>query len=684
MLKQCDQNQTCSHNQFRDTVKKFLGLFLPLTALVGTGLAIFSHIETNTIKSEIASTERREVEVKKELFINHISSIRADLIILSQQHELQLIFDPTSSQEILKKSRAALAQEYLVASQQKKQYNEIRLVDITGQEIVRVHFDLGKANIIPDAQLQNHSHRYWFKDTLVLKKGEVFISPLDLKINSGKIEQPLKPIIRFGTPVFDSQGRKRGMLVLSYLGEILLQKLSPQHSLSFGNLMLLNSQGYWLKGIKAEDEWGFMYDDRRDRTLKKAFPETWKQINTQQTGQFQNRQGLYTFTTIYPLLGIKGAKSSTGSGNPFGNSQARVDAKSYYWKLVTFVPTTVLKARVQKIYNQLQLLFVTLTGLIATGCWLLVQATIKRQQSEQQARGLKQTLEEMHRNQAQLVQTEKMASLGQLVAGIAHEINNPVNFIHGNLIHTNEYAHNLLKLIQLYQKHYPNPVPEIQAEIEATDLAFLQQDLPKLLTSMKVGADRIRQIVLSLRNFSRADEADCKEVDIHQGLESTLLILQHRLKPKSEHPAIEIVREYSCLPLVECYPGQLNQVFMNILANAIDALEEVSAQQTSAPTQTHPGQITLRTSVVDSDWVEIAIADNGPGMSKRIQEQIFNPFFTTKPIGKGTGMGMWISYQIVTEKHRGKLQCFSTPGKGTEFVIRLPIRQKATANYHGL
>ncbi|MBD1840045.1 HAMP domain-containing protein [Coleofasciculus sp. FACHB-64] len=292
---------------------------------------------------------------------------------------------------------------------------------------------------------------------------------------------------------------------------------------------------------------------------------------------------------------------------------------------------------------------------------------------------LSQTLVDLRRTQAQVIQTEKMSSLGQLVAGVAHEINNPVNFIHGNVTFVDEYAQNLLELVQLYQQEYPLPTPAIQAKIDEIDLEFLNQDMLKLLSSMKLGTERIREIVKSLRTFSRLDEADMKEVDIHEGIESTLLILQHRLKPKPDRPAIAVIRDYGKLPLVECYPGQLNQVLMNIVVNAIDALEETKANCTYQEKKDHPDQITISTSVIDSQWVQIAIADNGVGIPKDIQQRIFNPFFTTKPVGKGTGMGMSISYQIVTEKHGGKLECFSTPGEGTEFVIQIPIRQQLSA-----
>lgn len=289
---------------------------------------------------------------------------------------------------------------------------------------------------------------------------------------------------------------------------------------------------------------------------------------------------------------------------------------------------------------------------------------------------LKNTLEELKRTQAQVVQSEKMSSLGQLVAGVAHEINNPVNFIHGNLNHVQEYTNDLLEFIQLYQQHYPHPAAGIQAAAEEIDLEFLQNDLPKMLVSMKLGTNRIRQIVLSLRNFSRMDEAEFKTVDIHEGIDSTLLILQHRLKANAEHPEIEIVKDYAALPLVECYAGQLNQVFMNILVNAIDAIDENRAKYTGQEVRNNPGRIEIRTSVIDEIWIEVAISDNGGGIPQAVQQRIFDPFFTTKPVGKGTGMGMSISYQIITEKHRGKLECFSTPGEGTEFIIRIPRRQQ--------
>ncbi|MHC0061660.1 GAF domain-containing protein [Nostoc sp. UIC 10890] len=320
---------------------------------------------------------------------------------------------------------------------------------------------------------------------------------------------------------------------------------------------------------------------------------------------------------------------------------------------------------------------------IANQLGVALQQAQLHNQTKEQTQKLAQALHDLQQTQTQLIQTEKMSSLGQLVAGIAHEINNPVNFIYGNINHVNDYAQDLLSILDLYLQNAPNPSPEIRDRAFEIDLEFLMEDLPKTLSSMKVGIDRIRQIVLGLRNFSRLDQAEKKPVDIHEGIDSTLLILQHRLKAKPESPAIKLVKEYSDLPLVECYAGPLNQVFMNVLSNAIDALEDYRESQS----QPHSSEITISTALGELEGnvksVVIRIADNGSGIPEALKARICDPFFTTKPVGKGTGLGLSISYQIVVDKHGGVFKCDSQPGLGTEFWIEIPIRQ-ITKSHHQL
>ncbi|MEG4501704.1 response regulator [Microcoleus sp. F10-C6] len=301
----------------------------------------------------------------------------------------------------------------------------------------------------------------------------------------------------------------------------------------------------------------------------------------------------------------------------------------------------------------------------------LRESEAKEREKSQQ---LELALQQLQHTQAQLIQSEKMSSLGNVVAGVAHEINNPISFIKGNLCPVTEYTQDLLKLVQLYAEDFPNPTAAIQEQLEAIDFTFLRNDLPKLIASMKIGADRIEEIVHSLRNFSRLDEAELKAVDIHEGLESTLMILQHRLKDEADQTIIKVVKEYEALPKIECYAGQMNQVFMNVLTNAIDALQSEKSWANDVDDSSSIPTITIGTKLLSNCQVGIYITDNGPGITEDIQQRIFEPFFTTKEVGQGKGLGLSISYAIVVDEHGGQLRCLSLPDdRGATLEIEIPI-----------
>ena len=368
---------------------------------------------------------------------------------------------------------------------------------------------------------------------------------------------------------------------------------------------------------------------------------------------------------------------------------AYLPLKEADWSIALVIPRENIEAQLRS----LDIIALAVAGLATTMLAVLWQVQTLEQKQLKKANErlehhvtertatLSATLAQLQQSQLQLIQSEKMSALGGLVAGVAHEINNPVNFIYGNVTHANEYVQDLFKLLRLYQKHHPQPHMEVSLCADAIDVDFLTEDLPKILTSMRMGADRIRQIVLSLRNFSRLDQAEIKPVDIHEGIDSTLSILQHRLKESRHRAGVQVIKDYGDLPLIECYAGQLNQVFMNIFSNALDALKEREKHYDEAALEQSRSQIHITTQRYGTDRIRVSLTDNGLGMPQAVQKRVFDPFFTTKPVGKGTGMGMSISYQIICEKHRGLIWCESTPDKGTTFWLEIPIQQKVQLNH---
>ncbi|WP_445636689.1 histidine kinase [Nostoc sp. DSM 114161] len=450
------------------------------------------------------------------------------------------------------------------------------------------------------------------------------------------------------------------------IAQLVLQEMSQLIESSAGMILLLNPEGADFETIA---EFGVFFGDKQPK----------------------------------PGQGIIGSIVQSGRAELINNVQA--DCRLWGEKNINALICVPLRAKERVIgaiaigtdktdsykaeHLKLVSIFASQTAIAIEKALLYEQSTQAAIEAKAQTKKLQQALQDLQLAQTQLIQSEKMSSLGQLIAGVAHEINNPVNFICGNLRYVAEYAQDLLHLLQDYQKFVPVAPPDLQSELDNIDLEFIMQDLPKLLDSMKLGSDRIVEIVQSLKNFSRHDEAQIKAVNIHDGIDGTLMILRHRLKASGHRRAIEIVKDYAKLPLIECHPGQLNQVFMNILANAIDALEESlvvnhwslasnesqidKRQMTNDRGQMTFPTITIRTQALDNQWVVIRIADNGPGMKESLIQRIYDPFFTTKEIGKGTGLGMAISRQIVVDRHGGILKCRSQLGEGTEFWIQIPV-----------
>jgi two-component system, NtrC family, sensor kinase len=302
-----------------------------------------------------------------------------------------------------------------------------------------------------------------------------------------------------------------------------------------------------------------------------------------------------------------------------------------------------------------------------------LEITINRALSQVQK--LREDQKKLLDAQTQMIQTEKMTALGQLVAGVAHEINNPVGFIASNIEIAEDYMNGLIELIQSYQGKFPEPGEDIAEKIHEIDLDYIVNDVPEVIASMKEGSDRICYLSNSLRTFSRSDTTTKIPFNIHDGIDSTLLILKHRLKSTERRPSIEIKKDYANLPPIICYPGQLNQVFMNLIANAIDALDEASiGRDWEEMMKKEPNIITIRTYPLEGDRVAISIGDNGPGMTEEVMARVFEYLYTTKPVGTGTGLGLYISHQIITDNHLGQLRCVSVPGQGAEFIIEIPMK----------
>lgn len=632
------------------TYRYFSILFLPTAAIIFALLYLSYKYEQDLAIDQAYSSQQVLINSLSQQLSNEIqSSVIPELLSLAEDERVQAVLHNRLDSNLDK-----LAALFLALSRNHDIYDQVRFLDEQGQEIIRVNGAGDTVYRVVAENLQNKAGRYYFEDTLALDRKQVYVSQLDLNVESGEVERPFKPMIRIGTPLFDSSGNKRGILLFNYRAQVILDIIQNRGE-SDGQLMLVNSDGYWLKGMDPEHEWGFMFRDRSDYRFVQRFPGIWRLVHDNPEFQVLLKQGMLTSAEV----------------DPFPSNQAVDHYSTPRWKLISWLSMPQLMQLPDQ-HLPLRLLIGGVFLLLALAASLaLAQGIAKRNLAHARLREANRSqealIEQLKQAQAQLVQSEKLAGIGLLAAGVAHEINNPVGFVSSNLNTFQRYSEQLLSVLDQHQALLAEADSESLKQLkqqleeigERNDLDFLREDISCVVNESREGLIRIQNIVADLKGFARGSDEVWDDADLHQEIERTLNLVNNEIKYHCE-----IHKQFEPLPRIECISSELNQVLVNLLVNAAHAI-------------TDKGNIYIRTGSNGSQvWVEIE--DDGKGIDQANLDRVFDPFFTTKPVGKGTGLGLSISYGII-KKHNGTIEVRSRKGEGTCFRLMLPVKQQTEA-----
>jgi len=625
--------------------------FIIIYSLISAVLCLLIFFITSEIKRSLINDTKPEneylLEADKQVFETVLSNCLSESLVMAEM-TTQLL-SKTTSKELQDKVLSGIYKDF--ATYRSSFYNT-RFFGLDGMEHIRVDITDSGVYIVPKKELQNKRDRYYMVNGLKLENG-VYISKFDLNVEHGKVEVPYKPMIRFITPIKNFEGKKLGIFVLNYLGQDLLDKLRNSSRSSHGSIYLVNNDGYWLLGPDPEDEWGFMFDEGKSKTFSSIYPDDWNTISKSESGQHLTKNNLVTFKTISPL-----------SINQEGRVQNLHIQTDEYWKIISIVPlSNIFPPWLNNIryFYALALLFSLFPA------YFLMKTLVSREIART----------DLKIAQSQLIQQEKLAGLGQLAAGVAHEINNPLGYILSNFRTLEKYVARYKEAIEAYRDLRNSIENKGNSDVENiikhtydietnNKIDFITKDLKDLLNDSFKGLDRINKIVTGLRNFSHVNQqGDFSEYDLNAGIKDTLIVANNEIKYYAK-----IEEKPGNIPAIYANGGQINQVLLNIIINAVHAIKAKGINE--------PGLIGITTSS-DSQYVYCTIEDNGTGIEKEHLTRIFEPFFTTKKVGQGTGLGLSISYDIIVNKHNGGLEVRSELGAGTRFIIRLPIKERLSS-----